>query len=113
ACRRILLLDGEGETADQALYYLSRAAEERDRMGMAIEHLERLVASFPDGDLADDALCRLGELHEKTSGCDAAVPYYFRVREEYHQSGWAEVARVALERCRRSAEGAATGGKVD
>ena len=113
ACRRILLLDGEGETADQALYYLSRAAEERDRMGMAIEHLERLVASFPDGDLADDALCRLGELHEKTSGCDAAVPYYFRVREEYHQSGWAEVARVALERCRQSAEGAATGGKVD
>jgi len=114
ACRRILLLDGEGETADQALYYLSRVAEERGQMKAAIEHLERLVALFPDHDLADDALCHLGELHEKTRGCDAATPYYVWVREEYHQSGWAEVARVALERCRRRAqEKESAGVKVD
>lgn len=113
ACRRILLLDGEGETADQALYYLSRVAEERGHMERAIEHLERLVTLFPDHDLADDALCHLGELYEKTHGCDAATPYYVWVREEYHQSGWAEVARVALERCRRSGGDGAAGGKVD
>jgi len=124
ACERVLRLDPAGQAADDALFYLSRVAEEREETEKAIAHLERLAAEFPDSDLADDALGRLGELHERTQGCRAAARYYERVREEYSQSGWAAVAESALARCRRktgtergrdepASGGGKTGDKVD
>ena len=99
ACERILRLDPTGEEADDALFFLSRAAEANGDWEAAVAHLERLVADFPDHDLADDALGRLGEFHEKAQGCQTAVPYYERLQEEYGRSGWAAVAESALERC--------------
>ena len=105
ACARVLRLDAEGEAADDALFHLSRVAEGRGEVDTAMVHLERLVADFPKRNLADDALARLGELYEKEQGCTRALPYYERVQEEYSQSGWAAVAGVGIERCRRKVDG--------
>ena len=105
ACARVLRLDAEGEAADDALFHLSRVAEGRGEVDTAMVHLERLVADFPKRNLADDALARLGELYEKEQGCMRALPYYERVQEEYSQSGWAAVAGVGIERCRRKVDG--------
>jgi tetratricopeptide (TPR) repeat protein len=101
AFAQILALDPDGPAAGQALFYLSRAAEDQGDTLQAQERLGELVRRFPDHELADDALGHLAELHERQEGCARAVPLYDRVREEYSRSGWAEVARVGLERCRK------------
>ena len=99
AFQRILTLDGRGDEADDALFYLARAAQDQDREDAAVDLLERILQERPDGDMADDALGRLGEIYHKRAGCAGALPYYRRLRREYGHSGWAQVAESALERC--------------
>lgn len=99
ACEQILRHEPAGPEADDALYYLARIAEEENKIAQAMAHLRRVVRQLPDHDLADDALARLATLLERTQGCAAAVPVYQRLRRQYGESGWAAVARSALERC--------------
>ncbi len=101
ACEQILLHEPDGPEADDALFYLARAAEKAGDPEGALEQLERLVRELPDHALADEALARRARLLERTHGCSAAVPEYERLRREYPHSGWASVARTALERCAR------------
>jgi len=59
------------------------------------------VKKYPDDDMADEALGQLAQLREQMGGCQAALPYYERLREEYSRSGWALVARNSIERCQQ------------
>ena len=93
-----LLSQGEGPEA-QGLFQLARVAEQQGDIKSATDRLKQLVARHPDHELVDEALARLAELAEKAGGCAQARPYYQRLSEEYSQSGWALVARSALERC--------------
>jgi outer membrane protein assembly factor BamB/TolA-binding protein len=102
-----LLGQGEGPEA-QGLFYLARVAEQQGDTAKAEEQLKQLLARHPDHELADEALGRLAELAEKAGGCAQALPYYQRLSEEYSQSGWALVARSAIERCQEQ-----EGGKMD
>jgi outer membrane protein assembly factor BamB/tetratricopeptide (TPR) repeat protein len=105
ALERLLRLD-PGDEMDAGLFYLSRLADARDEPEQSRAYLERLLREFPDGDLADDALGQLAEKAQREGGCQAAIPYYQRLSEEYSRSGWASVAESALERCeQRSPEG--------
>ena len=36
---------------------------------------------------------------QEEGGCEAALPFYQRLREEYSRTGWASVAESALTRC--------------
>ena len=51
-------------------------------------------------ELADETLGQLAARAEQREGCAAALPFYERLREQYSRSGWAAVARSAIERCR-------------
>lgn len=93
-----LLNQGEGPEA-QGLFQLARVAEQQGDTRGATERYKQVVAKYPDHPLVDEALGRLAELAEKAGGCAQARPYYQRLSEEYSQSGWALVARSALERC--------------
>ncbi|MBT5451816.1 MAG: hypothetical protein HOA27_07420 [Gemmatimonadetes bacterium] len=50
-------------------------------------------------DFSDDALGQLAERAQEEGGCEAALPFYQRLREEYSCTGWALVAESALTRC--------------
>jgi tetratricopeptide (TPR) repeat protein len=105
-----LLTQGEGPEA-QGLFYLARVAEQQGDHQGAVAGLKQLVVKHPDHDLADEALGTLAEMEEKVGGCSQALPYYQRLSEEYSQSGWALLARSAIERCGRQEEEAIMDGK--
>jgi len=100
ALERLLRLE-EADAVDDGLFHLARLADAREQPVQSRAYLERLVRDFPDGDLADDALGELATKAQKEGGCQAALPYYQRLCEEYSRSGWASVAKSALERCAR------------
>ena len=79
-------------------------AEDQGDSTAALARLAQLVEEYPDGDLADDALARLGSLYERLQGCEPARPYYERLRAQYNRSGWAQIAATALRRCGFEAE---------
>lgn len=105
-----LLIQGEDPEA-QGLFYLARVAEQQGDNKGAVERLKQLVTKHPDHELADEALGRLAELGEKAGGCAQARPYYQRLSEDYSKSGWALVARSALERCRKEEAGEVPAGR--
>ena len=82
--------DHGGARADDALFYLARVAEEQGNGKAVLARLQQLVEGYPEGDLADDALARLGELFERQHGCERARPYYQKLRAEYGQSGFGQ-----------------------
>ena len=78
-----------------------RLADARQEPQRARDYLAELVRDFPDGDLADDALGQLADRALEEGGCQQALPYYRRLREEYSRTGWAAVATSAIVRCRQ------------
>ena len=98
ALGRLLRQEGDDRMED-GLFYRARLAAARDQPDESRTYLERLVRDFPDGDLADDALGQLAERAQEEGGCQAALPFYQRLREEYSRTGWASVAESALTRC--------------
>ena len=103
ALARLLRQEGS-ERGEDGLFYLARLADARAQPEQSRMHLERLVRDFPDGDLVDDALGQLAERAQKEGGCQAALPFYRRLREEYGRTGWASVAESAIARCGEEAK---------
>ncbi len=101
ALTRLLRLGRRGEEGDDGLFYLARLADARQEPQRARDYLAELVRDFPDGDLADDALGQLADRALEEGGCQQALPYYRRLREEYSRTGWAAVAESAIVRCRQ------------
>ena len=89
-----------GDSVDEALFYRAKLAEARGDSAAAVLDWQTLVRDFADSELADEALGQLAARAEQRQGCAAALPYYERLREQYSRSGWAAVARSAIERCR-------------
>ena len=104
ALMRLLRLGRRGEEGDAGLFYLARLADARQETQRARDYLAKLVHDFPDGDLADEALGQLADRAREEGGCQQALPYYWRLREEYGRTGWASVAESAIERCRQEGQ---------
>lgn len=99
ALTRLRRQDPEGAHADAGLFFEARLHQSRGDTATARDRLDDILQRFPDRDHADDALGELARLTEEASGCRQARPYYERLLEQYAASGWASVARSALNRC--------------
>ena len=77
----------------EALYLLGRAFLRSGEYFLAIAHLERLVGTFPQHYLADDALYLIGLNQEERQEVDAALEAYARLLRHYRDGGWGDVAR--------------------
>ncbi|NLF29311.1 MAG: tetratricopeptide repeat protein [Planctomycetes bacterium] len=64
----------------------------------AIEALEDFIAVYADSDLADEALWRLGRLHERIAEPRAAANYYERLIAEHPDSSWLKQAEIGRAR---------------
>jgi len=100
ALDRVMRQRPRGDSVDDALFYRAKLAEARGDSAAAVLDWQTLVRDFADSELADEALGQLAARAEQREGCAAALPYYERLREQYSRSGWAAVARSAIERCR-------------
>ena len=85
---------------DDALFYRAKLAEAQGDSAAAVRDWQALIRDFTDSEFADDALGQLAARAEQRDGCAAALRYYEQLREQYSRTGWAAVARSAIERCR-------------
>jgi len=60
--------------------------------------LEDFVATYGDSDLVDEALWRLGRLHERIAEPRAAAAYYERLINDYPDSPWLKQAEIGRAR---------------
>ena len=100
ALDRIMRQQPRGGHIGDALFYRAKLAEARGDSASAVRDWQALIRDFADSDFADDALGQLAARAEQRDGCDAALRYYEQLREQYSRTGWAAVARSAIERCR-------------
>jgi len=63
-----------------------------------IKALEEFIEAFGDSDLMDEALFRLGRLHEKIAEPRTAAEYYTRLIEQYGDSKYLKKAEIARAR---------------
>ena len=100
ALDRIMRQLPRGDQVDDALFYRAKLAEAQGDSVAAVRDWQALVREFADSEFADDALGQLAARAEQRDGCVAALRYYEQLREQYSRTGWAAVARSAIERCR-------------
>ena len=100
ALDRIMRQQPRGGRIDDALFYRAKLAEAQGDSAAAVRDWQTLVRDFTDSEFADDALGQLAARVEQRDGCVAALRYYEQLREQYSRTGWAAVARSAIERCR-------------
>lgn len=82
----------------QALIDAAFLAQKIDGVGEAVSILELIARSYPNSNLADDALMRLGDLYgEEMKQPDKAIEYYKNIIEKYPDSDMAVVAGMRLE----------------
>ena len=100
ALDRIMRQQSRGGHMDDALFYRAKLAEAQGDSAAAVRDWQALIRDFTDSEFADDALGQLAARAEQRDGCAAALRYYEQLREQYSRTGWAAVARSAIERCR-------------
>ena len=100
ALDRIMRQRPRGDQVDDALFYRAKLAEAQGDSVAAVRDWQALIRDFTNSEFADDALGQLAARAEQSDGCDAALRYYEQLRERYSRTGWAAVARSAIERCR-------------
>lgn len=94
----LMLLIEENKSAKEALSLFSQTIllEGRRLLPEAIDRLNEIVSAYPQSDLADDALLRIGELEQRQGHYLVCIEAYRRLIKDYSDSYYCDLSQKRI-----------------